>query len=304
MGDKGQKPRYGRLAELAAKQHGVVATRQLDAVGLGRNAVAQAAKSGRLHRVHRGVYAVGHRRLTWHGRCMAAVLAAYPSVASHLSAAWLWDLLRSRPGTVHVTCRMTRHSKRPFVTHTADLAPQDLARRDGIPVTSLARTILDLAADSSPRAVARHLESAHEAKLFDLGAMVDLLDRTRGHRGNAKVRAALHIYEEQTAFTRSGLERRFLGLVTAAGLPPPAMNAFVAGYEIDAYWEEERFGVELDVFATHGSPLSFERDRVRDDELAHAGVLTIRVTGARLEREPAAVVDSVRRHLSRRAPIK
>ncbi|HTT95155.1 MAG TPA: type IV toxin-antitoxin system AbiEi family antitoxin domain-containing protein [Solirubrobacterales bacterium] len=90
MGDKGQEPRHGALAGLATRQHGVVATRQLKALGYGRNAVAKAAKAGRLHRVHRGVYVVGQRGLTWEGRCMAAVLAAHPCVASHWTAAWLW----------------------------------------------------------------------------------------------------------------------------------------------------------------------------------------------------------------------
>jgi very-short-patch-repair endonuclease len=92
--------------------------------------------------------------------------------------------------------------------------------------------------------------------------------------------------------------------VTQAGLPTPAMNHFVAGHEIDAWWEAERFGVELDVYETHGSRLSFEEDRVRDDELLLAGIETTRVTGPRLDREPEAVVGSLRRHLARRAPIK
>jgi hypothetical protein len=232
---------------------------------------------------------------------MAAVLAASPSVASHLSAGWLWGLLQSRPGTVHVTCRRSRHADRPFVTHTADLARADLARRDGIPVTSLARTILDLAVDSRERTVGRFIRQADEDKNFDLREMEDLLERTKGHRGVAKVRSALEIYDESSIVTRSDLERRFHELVTAAGLPAPAMNCFVDGYEIDAWWADHRFGVELDVFGTHGSRLSFEEDRERDDELLLAGIETIRVTGPRLDREPEAVVGSVRRHLARRS---
>ncbi len=231
---------------------------------------------------------------------MAAVLAASPSVASHLSAGWLWGLLRSRPGTLHVTCRRSRHAERAFVTHAADLTQADLARRDGIPVTSLARTILDLAVDSRPRTIGGYIRRADDDKTFDLRAMEDLLGRTKGHRGRAKVLAALEIYDETPAFTRSGIERRFLEVVREAGLPAPAMNLFVAGYEIDAYWPEARFGVELDIYETHGSRLSFEEDRVRDDELLHAGIETTRVTGPRLAREPGAVVESVRRHLARR----
>jgi predicted transcriptional regulator of viral defense system len=285
-------------------QHGVVATWQLERLGYGRNAAAKAAGVGRLHRVHRGVYVVGPRSLSWHGRCMAAVLASYPSVASHFAAVWLWGLMRSRPETIHITCRQTRRAKRSFVVHTAELARVDLARREGIPVTSLSRTILDVAVTSRLRTVRRHLQLADDLKVFDLREMNDLLERTKGHRGQAKVRAALDLYEERPVFTRSGLERRFLEVVREAGLPEPAMNHFVEGFEIDAWWGDHRFGVELDVYETHGSRLSFEEDRERDDALLHAGIETTRVTGPRLDREPDAVVDSVRRHLARRAPIK
>lgn len=235
---------------------------------------------------------------------MAAVLAARPSVAGHWSAAWLWGLLRSRPGTLHVTCPKARHSKRPFVTHTADLATEDRAVIDGIPVTSLPRTILDLAADSRPTAIGRFIERADELKVFDLDEMRELLGRSRGHRGRGKVEAILDAIYPERHFTRSGLERRFLELVRDAGLPEPAMNSFVAGHEVDAYWPDADFGVEIDAYATHGSRLSFEADRVRDDELLLAGVETIRVTGTRLDRESAAVLDSIRRHLARRADIK
>jgi len=235
---------------------------------------------------------------------MAAVLASSPSVASHLSAGWLWGLLQYRPGTVHVTCRSGRRAERSFVVHRADLARADLTRRDGIPVTSLPRTILDLAVTSRARTVGRYIRHADDAKVFDLRAMEGLLERSRGHRGRAKVLAALEIYDETPAFTRSDLERRFFEVVIAAGLPAPSMNYAIEGFEIDAYWPDHRFGVELDVFATHGSRLSFEEDRERDDELLLAGIETTRVTGPRLAQEPAAVVDSIRRHLARRAPIK
>jgi hypothetical protein len=231
---------------------------------------------------------------------MAAVLASYPSVASHFSAAWLWGLTRSRPETLHVTSRVGRRAERSFRVHRADLVSRDLRRREGIPVTSVSRTILDVAVTSRARTVRRHLQLADDLQVFDLREMQDLLERTKGHRGQAKVRAALELYDEKPVFTRSGLERRFLEVVREAGLPEPAMNNFVAGYEIDAYWADERFGVELDVYETHGSRLSFEEDRERDDELLLAGIETTRVTGPRLDREPGAVVDSLRRHLARR----
>ena len=167
-------------------------------------------------------------------------------------------------------------AKRPFVVHTADLAPADLARRDGIPVTSLARTILDLAVDSRERTVRRFIRAADDDKNFDLRAMEDLLERTKGHRGQAKVRAALQIYDETPVFTRSDLERRFLEVVPAAGLPAPAMNCFVAGYEIDAYWED--------------APLRGRTRRLRDARLAallRGGPGTGRRAAARRDRDHA-----------------
>jgi predicted transcriptional regulator of viral defense system len=301
VGDKPLRVGHEALADLATTQHGVVATWQLADLGYGRNAVAKAASVGRLHRVHRGVYVVGQRGITWHGRCLAAILASYPSVASHLSAAWLWGLLRSRPETIHITCRSPRPGKRDFVVHRADLARRDLARRERIPVTSLSRTILDVAVTSRQRTVRLHLQLAEDLKVFDLREMEDLLARTKGHRGQAKVRAAMALHDERPVFTRSGLEERFLEVVRDAGLPEPSMNLFIEGFEIDAYWAEHRFGVELDVYETHGSRLSFEEDRERDDALLHAGIETTRITGPRLDREPGAVVDSVRRHLARRS---
>jgi hypothetical protein len=203
-----------------------------------------------------------------------------------------------------VTCPGPRGGKRSFNTHQVDLPPSDRTVRDGIPVTSLARTILDVSVGARPRTVARYIERADDAKVFDLREMSGLLDRFKGHQGAARVRAALDAYRPERQFTRSGLERRFLALVREAGLPEPAMNHFVAGHELDAYWEEARFGVELDSWATHGSRLSFEEDRVRVDEFLLAGIVVIPVTEARLDREPGAVVASLREHLSRRAAIK
>jgi hypothetical protein len=147
-------------------------------------------------------------------------------------------------------------------------------------VTSLARTILDIAVDTPPRTVGSYIERADDAKVFDLREMRALLDRSKGHRGVANVKAALDAYRPERKFTRSGFERRFL--------------------ELDAYWEDAGFGVELDSYATHGSRLSFEEDRVRTDDFLHAGLVVTRVTETRLDREPRAVVDSLRRHLARR----
>ena len=295
---------------LATRQYGVVSTRQLEPIGYSPSSVAKAEKSGRLHRLHRGVYAVGHRRLTWHARCWAAVLAAesnetdevvWPAVASHGSAAYLWGIFRYAPETIDVTAPTRRRAKREFRVHFSSiLAAKDRGEQEGIPVTSVPRTLLDLAARSRPARLERCLEWAEERDLFDLHEVQEILDRAGGHRGRGPLRRALAIYEPEPAFTRSGLEKRFLALVRRAGLPIPAVNHVVAGLELDTYWEEERFAVELDVYETHGSHAAFERDRQRPDDLLLQSIETIRVTGPRLKREPQATIERVTRHLERR----
>lgn len=146
----------------------------------------------------------------------------------------------------------------------------------------------------------RILQRAEELRLFDLGPIEEALARAGNHPGRARLRRALAIYRPEVAFTRSGLERRFLKLVKDAGLPTPAINHVVAGFELDTYWEAERFAVELDVYETHGSHAAFESDRRRQDDLLLQGIEMIRVTGPRLDREPGATIGRVAAHLERR----
>jgi very-short-patch-repair endonuclease len=288
------------LAELATGQHGVVSMRQLEQLGYSRATVSRATAAGRLHRLDRGVYAVGHRHLTWEARCLGAVLASAPAVASHTTAAWLWGLLRGRPGTFHLTAASRRHAKPGCRMHFAKLSAEDRGEADDIPVTAVARTKLDLAAMLSPTRLERVLERSEELRLFDLRAIDDLLTRTVGHPGHGRLRRALALYREDPVFVRSRLERRFLDLVRKGGLPTPSMNLNVDGYELDAYWEPERFAVELDVYETHGSHAAFERDRLRQEDLKLREVEMIRVTGPRLDREPQAVLARVAAHLELR----
>lgn len=283
---------------------------QLRSLGYAKSTVIEWAASGRLHPLHRGAYAVGHRRLTWHSRCWAAVLAAepnetdehvWPTVASHGSAAYLWGIYRYAPGTIDVTAPIRRRAKREFRVHFSSiLAAEDRAECEGIPVTSVPRTLLDLAIRSRPYQLERCLNRVEELGLFDLVAIDSVLSRAGGHRGRKRLRNALAIYRPELAFTRSGLEGRFLELVREAGLPLPSMNYNVDGFELDAYWERERFAVELDVYETHGSRAAFEGDRLRQDDLLLVEVETIRVTGPRLKREPDATIERVARHLQRR----
>jgi putative AbiEi antitoxin of type IV toxin-antitoxin system/transcriptional regulator with AbiEi antitoxin domain of type IV toxin-antitoxin system len=301
VGDQSQvQGRHRPLFDLATQQHGVVSTRQLDGLGYSKSSAAKATKVGRLRRIHRGVYAVGHEPLTWEGRCLGVVLAAGPAVASHFSAGWLWGLLRNRPETIHVTVPTPRRARRTFAVHFADLPARDRGFQDDIPVTSLARTKLDLAAMVSGSQLERILERSEELRQFDLTAIDDLLSRTVGHPGHGRLRKALAAYRDEHAFTRSKLERRFLDLARGAGLPAPSMNFNVAEFELDAYWERERFVVELDVYETHGSRAAFERDRLRQEDLKLIGVEMIRVTGRRLDREPEQVMKRVGALLAQR----
>jgi hypothetical protein len=300
-----RRPKGGHeaLADLAEQQHGVVSARQLRELGYSYDVMSDSSSAGRLHRVHRGVYAVGHRRLDWHGRCLAAVLACAPAYASHASAGWIWGLLRYEPGTFDVTAPTRRRGKTAFRLHHAGLEPQDCTEREGIPVLSLARTHLDLAATLSPARVARTLERSEELQLFDLAAFDELLARVTHHPGVKPLREALDLYRPDPTFTRSGVEERFLNLVKVAGLPLPAMNYNVAGLELDAYWEAERFAVELDVYETHGTRAAFERDRLRQEDLLLAGIEMDRITGPRLKREPTRVMERLGRLLAQRRSL-
>jgi very-short-patch-repair endonuclease len=303
---KGRTP--PELAELATRQHGVVSAQQLASLGYSRNLIVSEADSGRLLPLHQRVYAVGHRRLTWYSHCWAAVLGAEPAegaawraVASHYSAAYLWGLLRYRPETMHVTAPTRRRTKRRFVVHFSSiLAEEDRAVREGIPVTSLARTFLDLAIRARPEQMEGYLERAEDRELLDLAAVEDILSRAGGHRGRGPLSRAIALYSPDPSFIRSQFERRFRRLVKAAGLSAPSMNFNVAGFELDAYWPDLRFAVELDLYETHGSRAAFERDRQRQEELKLLGIEMIRITAPRLKREPQVVIRNLATLLERR----
>jgi hypothetical protein len=197
------------------------------------------------------------------------------------------------PAPYAVTTPVRRKPRPPILLHYAgNLTPEDRALREGIPVTSLARTFLDVAASARPRRLQRMIERSEELKLFDLGRVESVLERNQGHHGAGALRRALVLFKP-SPFTRSGLERRFLALVQEAGLPQPATGFNEAGFELDVYWPERRFAVELDTFETHGSRVAFERDRLRQEELKLAGIELIRVTGARLDREADRVLERV-----------
>lgn len=178
------------------------------------------------------------------------------------------------------------------------LTTADLTSTERIPVTAVPRTFLDFAA-VDPNYLGQALDNGQRLGLLDLIAMDELISRSSGFRGVARLRAALQIHR-LAAFTRSGLERRLLALVRRVGLPQPSMNVFIEGHELDAYWPAERFAVELDTYEYHGSPSSFEADRLRQETLKLAGIEMVRITGTRLDQEPIAAANNLRRLLAQR----
>jgi predicted transcriptional regulator of viral defense system len=292
------------LALLANRQHGVVSIRQLEQqLGFSHQAVERAAAAGRLHRLYRGVYAVGYRELSQRGECLAAVLAVGPgALLSYYSAGWLWGLRSGSPAPFEVTAFVPRHHRPPkgVKRHRArNLGEEDRALVDGIPVTSVARTLLDLAWKLRSDQLRRVLARAEDLKLLDLEAIRDVIERNRGHHGAKRLRFALATYE-RPIWARSEFERRFVERLVAAGLPRPATGWNEVGHEIDVYWPDLRFGVELDSFATHGNREAFEADRERDLDFALARIETIRVTELQFYRDPAAIVAGIEMLLARR----
>jgi very-short-patch-repair endonuclease/predicted transcriptional regulator of viral defense system len=291
-----ERPRPEALAALAARQHGVVATWQLRELGFSRGAIAHLVAAERLHRLYRGVYAVGHTALHPHGRLMAATLACGPdAVLSHRDAAAVWGLRPSaRPATDVTVPGLSRHGQRGITIHRTRSLPQDeRAVRDGLPVTTVARTLLDLAEVIDRHQVRRAFEEAERLRLFDLRALKELARRHHGRRGLAVVNELLAEAVEPPV-TRSELERRFLELCHEAGLPAPQVNTQVAGFEVDMAWPEARLVVELDGHEFHRTRAAFERDRARDAALQVAGHRVLRVTNRRMARERTAVVHAVR----------
>jgi hypothetical protein len=201
---------------------------------------------------------------------------------------------------LHVTGPQPRKPHLPIRLHrSAILTGADRAVEENIPLTALPRTLLDCATELPLSQLQRMIERSEELKLFDLGPVEDLLRRSGRHRGRRPLRQAIALYQP-VPFTRSGFERIFFAAVIAAGLPRPATNFVEAGFELDVYWPERRFAVELDTYTTHGTNAAFERDHLRDEDLMLAGIELTRVTDVRFHREPKAVLERVATLLGRR----
>lgn len=288
------------MATLAESQHGVVSRQELLALGLRSSTIARRIEQGHLHRLHCGVYAVGHARLSDDARRVAAVLAAGPgAIISHRSAAQVWGLRRSAPPRIEVTAPTRRRwIARRVQVHVARLERDEVTAIDRVPMTTVSRTLLDLAAVASRSELEHALREAEFHGLGDPTSLGTLLQRYRGRRGTATLRAMLAAGRAGDGVTRSWLEERFLPLLDRAALPRPRLNQHVdVGdrlLECDCVWRVPRLVVELDGRSAHVRRAAFESDRARDRALAVAGWTVVRVTKRQLEREPEAVAADVR----------
>jgi very-short-patch-repair endonuclease len=301
------KPRWsgidGAIVELAVRQHGLVTRRQLLEIGLHSRAIEHRMERGRLHPLYRGIYVVGHPNPSREGRWLGAVLSGGPgAVLSHQSAAALWGIRPTSRSRIDVTIPAGRSSTAKIQFHRSSLPPDERAVKDGIPVTTVSRTILDLAAELPERAIERAINEAEVLHLWDEVALDHLLTRYPRRPGARSVKTALAGRRAGTTRTRTELEERFLSLLAQETLPRPEVNAFLDGYEIDFLWRDRGLAAELDGRDVHSTLAAFERDRERDRILQAVGWRVIRITWRQLERTPEAVAADLRRLLDTVSP--
>ena len=279
------------LGELARRQWGVITRDQLVELGLGTRGISDWVRAGRLIRLHRGIYALGHDRLRSEGRWLAAVLACGEgAVLSHRDAAQLWELRKSNSALIDVTVpsqngRVVR--KGIQVHRSRRLAVEEVTLRGGIPVTTVARTLLDLADVLPKQALRRAVTEAEYRDILDTTTLTAVVENNPGRRG-AKLRDAT---EGKRHWTRSPLEERFLDLLARHGVEEPETNVRLDGYEVDFLWRRVGLVVELDGLAAHATRAAVLRDRERDRVLWRRGLRTMRLTSEALDVEEEVLRD-------------
>ncbi len=302
-------PLEQQIAEFATGQHNLVALRQLRGLGLSDSAIRSRVTAGRLHRVHPGVYAVGHPNLTQSGRWKAAELACGADAAlSHRSSGAVRGLRPDNRAVTDITTASGRAGRRlqGIVAHQASgLLPRDIETIDGIRCTSLARTLLDLAGILDRRGLERLLDRAEQLRLFDLRAIEDVLARNLTHKGARRLRRAIAAHAPGSTITTTDIEELFFQICRGAGLPQPEVNVWLAipgeEWEVDFLWRRERLIVETDGRTTHRTPQAFERDRRRDQRLMLEGYRVVRFTWSQILEEPHRVAAILRGLLAQAA---
>ncbi|HEX5983470.1 MAG TPA: type IV toxin-antitoxin system AbiEi family antitoxin domain-containing protein [Solirubrobacterales bacterium] len=296
------------LAELAATQQGVVAREQMRALGMTERQISRAIEAGRLHRVFRGVYALGHPNVGELGRMRAATLACgHGAVVSHRSAAALLGLVDEGPVVIDVIAPDARGRGIDGIRFHRVRPPrwEEVGTIDGIPCTSPARTLVDLAGTVGDRTLRSCFERAAQRRLLDIPAIETSIDPRR--RGMKSLLALVDQWRSAAPVAKKGrlkspLEAKVLPLLLRRDLPAPLLNAPVkianGRIEVDFLWPTHRFVVEADSRGFHATPAAFERDRWRDRELMHAGYSTLRVTYHQAENEAEAVADTIASRIS------
>jgi hypothetical protein len=286
-----------RIAEIATAQYGVVHHEQLRAAGLGVGAINRRVRTGRLHRLYVSVFAVGHTHLSREGRWLAAVLAlGEGALLSHVSAAALWGLRLTSSTAIHVT--VPTDAGRPHragirVHRSCTLGPTDVTRHGAIPVTSVARTLLDIAGMLATGPLERAVERSLSLRLFDLDAMNAVIGASPRRPGATTLAALVAAIHDEPPLTRSDLEGLMRDRCDARGIPRPEVNAIAAGEEVDFLWRAPRLIVETDGHETHGTRAAFERDRAKDARLTTQGYRVVRFTYRQLVYEPGVVTDTL-----------
>jgi hypothetical protein len=267
-----------RVLRLAERQWGVIARRQLEQCGLSAAAISRWVASGRLQRIYPGVYAAGHRAIPVEGRLLAAILYAGPGAAlSHSSAAHWWGFLPYLPETIHTTGPRRRRSIEEVRVHRAQRIERVMRR--GLPVTPVARTLLDFASVAPLDRIRKAVAEADFLHLLDLDA-IDAVTGV-GRPGSAKLNRALALHRPEYARTRSELENLFLDLCRRHRLPLPEVNVRIGPHTVDALWRGKRAVVELDGVDGHSSYARMQRDRGRDLDLRRAVTRSFVIRGGR-----------------------
>jgi hypothetical protein len=283
-------------SELVRRQHGVVARRQLLNLGYTAKAIRHRVRSGRLHPIWRGVYAVGRPQITREGRWMAAVLACDPFAhLSHRSAAALWGFGEEHPGYIEISVKRHREVRRPGVrTHDRPgLWTRDVGARLGIPVTAPVRTFLDLATVTGPKTLERSINEADKLDVIDADSLRRALD---DHPGEPGIRLLRHVLDKHTfRLSDDELERLFRPLATAAGLPTPLTKHWVNKFEVDFYWPDLGLVVETDGWRYHRTPSAQTRDALRFQVHVAHGLTPLRFSHHQVKYEPRHVEDILRK---------
>jgi very-short-patch-repair endonuclease len=283
-----------RLATIARQQSGRVSRVQLRAIGLSDGAIQRRVRRGGMLREHPSVYIVGHAAPVPLGRETGALLwAPDGAVLSHHSAAALWAI-GSDDRNIHLLVQggWTRHRPGVTVHRTNLLDARDIRIRDGLPVTSPARTLLDTAGRTSMRALEHMFTEAVTQNLVSPADLKDVIARGRGRSGCPALHALLD-EEDDPAFTRSDGEKRMRALIREAGLPAPLVNAPLHGFEVDFYWPAHAVVVEIDSYGFHTSRWAYERDRRKDAALRSRGMPPLRFSRRQVRDEPLLVITQV-----------